>query len=134
MSQEDAAAVPAQPGSRKYLLFLGPEDRPPRKRYVTASFRVPRWLSEKAHAMARAEDLSFSQFMRRGIKRELAAAGIPVIPQRSSATMDPEFISALQSRKAVEGLQLLAMQEGAHLRDSFASYQRAVNGGSLDGR
>ncbi len=68
---------PKRPG--EYLLFLGPEDRPPRKRYVTTTFRVPRWLSEQAHAMARAEDLSFSQFMLRGIKRELAAAGIPVI-------------------------------------------------------
>ncbi len=64
--------------NREHFLFLGPEDRPPRKRYVTTTFRVPRWLSQQAHAMARAEDLTFSQFIRRGIRRQLAAAGIPV--------------------------------------------------------
>ena len=59
----------------KYLLCCGPEDRPSRRRCVTVSFRVPRWLSAKAHALAVAEDMTFSQFVRRGIKRELHAAG-----------------------------------------------------------
>ncbi len=62
----------------KYLLFLGPEDRAPRKRYVTVSFRAPRCLLEEGHAKARAEDLSFSQFMRRGIRRALLEAEIPI--------------------------------------------------------
>ncbi len=66
--------------STQYLLFLGPEDRPLRKRHVTTTFRVPRWLSDKAHAMARAEDLSFSQFMRRGIRRELGL--VPAIQKK----------------------------------------------------
>jgi len=73
-----SAAKSSDRDSRKYFLFLGPEDRAPRKRCVTESFRAPRWLLEKGHAMARAEDLSFSQFMRRGIRRALIEAGISI--------------------------------------------------------
>ncbi len=62
----------------KYLLSLGPEDRAPRKRCVAESFRAPRWLLDKGHAMARADDLSFSQFMRRAIRRALIEAEIPI--------------------------------------------------------
>jgi hypothetical protein len=60
----------------RYLLFCGPEDQPPRKRYNTVSFRIPRSLSAKLHALARAEDMTFSQFVRRGLRRELLRQGI----------------------------------------------------------
>lgn len=60
--------------SHRHLLFCGPKDRIPRRRFITVSFRAPCWLLEKGHAKARAEDLSFSQLMRRAIRRQLAEA------------------------------------------------------------
>jgi hypothetical protein len=70
---------------KRYLLFCGPEERPPRSRAITISFRAPRWLSEEAHAKARAEDLSFSQFVRRGIRRQAIAVGISIDDECSHA-------------------------------------------------
>lgn len=35
------------------------------------AFRLPSWLSDEARRRARAEDLTFSQLVRRAIRREL---------------------------------------------------------------
>jgi hypothetical protein len=40
-----------------------------------AAFRLPKTLRSRAKARARAEDLTFSQLMRRAIRRELIKVG-----------------------------------------------------------
>jgi hypothetical protein len=60
-------------GNSKHLLFCGPSDRPPRRRHVVVSFRLPRSFSQELHCQAREEDMTFSQFVRRAIRRQLQA-------------------------------------------------------------
>ena len=47
------------------------------------AFRLPLDLSEEARKMAKAEDLTFSQLMRRAIRRELQGDGFPNKEQAS---------------------------------------------------
>lgn len=43
-----------------------------------AAFRLPTELRARAKQKARAEDLTFSQLVRRALRREIVAAGIPI--------------------------------------------------------
>ena len=44
---------------------------PPTQDLVLAAFRMPKDLRQKAKAKAKAEDINFSQLMRRAVRREL---------------------------------------------------------------
>lgn len=48
--------------------------KPPKPKTELAAFKMPKELREQARAKARASDLTFSQLMRRALKRELEAA------------------------------------------------------------
>jgi predicted HicB family RNase H-like nuclease len=47
-----------------------------REELALAAFRMPKKLHRRAKAKAKAEDLTFSQLMRRAIRRELGRLGI----------------------------------------------------------